>query len=463
MPGSAAFYRPDGGGGDLRRPRYAQLYPCLWAFVAVMAITGFLLDSPENILRGLWNIIMIEDALITDYLLVAGPGGALVNSALVTAITLIILRLAGDVPNGMTLVEVGLMSGFSLFGKNIVNIWPILIGSWLYAKVRREHWGTYAGIGLMATALAPVVSYIALDNGWGTPLAGGLVGILIGFIMPPLSAYTYKIQNGMNLYNVGFACGLVAFILVPLMGSMGATPATRYHWATGYDLTFGIALGLLCVACCLAGLFCTKHPLWATWAGYRRLLQDSGRAPSDFLRMFGAGPVLLNTGINGLISMAFILCSGGDLNGPTVGGILTIMGFSAFGKHAFNIIPVMAGVFLGGLVMHWSLSDSAVQLACLFCTTLAPISGYFGWPFGVLAGFLHSSVVLYTGTPVAGMNLYNNGFSGGLVAIVLYPVIIAVVRHRKPTLVDQDYFDPLEHDEPVVPPVPHAITEEEDL
>lgn len=123
----------------------------------------------------------------------------------------------------------------------------------------------------------------------------------------------------------------------------------------------------------------------------------------------------------------------------------------------------MAGVFLGGLVMHWSLSDSAVQLACLFCTTLAPISGYFGWPFGVLAGFLHSSVVLYTGTPVAGMNLYNNGFSGGLVAIVLYPVIIAVVRHRKPTLVDQDYFDPLEHDEPVVPPVPHAITEEEDL
>ena len=58
--------------------------------------------------------------------------------------------------------------------------------------------------------------------------------------------------------------------------------------------------------------------------------------------MFGVYPVLLNTGINGLISMAFILCSGGDLNGPTVGGILTIMGFSAFGKHAFNIIPVMA-------------------------------------------------------------------------------------------------------------------------
>ena len=157
-----------------------------------------------------------------------------------------------------------------------------------------------------------------------------------------------------------------------------------------------------------------------------------------------------------------ILGGGGDLNGPTVGGILTIMGFSAFGKHARNIIPVMAGVFLGGVVMHWSLSDSAVQLACLFCTTLAPISGYFGWPFGVLAGFLHSSVVLYTGTPVAGMNLYNNGFSGGLVAIVLYPLIIDIFRHRRPTLTDRDYFDPVEHDEPLPPPDRQEMTEERD-
>ena len=135
------------------------------------------------------------------------------------------------------------------------------------------------------------------------------------------------------------------------------------------------------------------------------------------------------------------------------------MGFSAFGKHAFNILPVMAGVALGGVVMHWSLSDPAVQLACLFCTTLAPVSGYFGWPFGVLAGFLHSSVVLYTGSPVAGLNLYNNGFSGGLVATVLYPTIMAIARHRKPVLQDEDYFENLEEDAPIVPPAPHKMDE----
>ena len=70
----------------------------------------------------------------------------------------------------------------------------------------------------------------------------------------------------------------------------------------------------------------------------------------------------------------------------------------------------------------------------------------------MLAGFLHSSVVLYTGAPVAGMNLYNNGFSGGLVAIVLFPLIMDVLRHRRPFLPDRDYFDPIQHDEPVPPP-----------
>ena len=443
--------------------RYDKMFPYLWAYAGLLALAGvlFAIDGREDILRGLYTIVTTEDALITDYVLVAGPGAALVNSAIVTAIAICVLYLAEDTLNGMTLVEMGLMSGFSLFGKNFVNIWPILAGTWLYTKLRKQPLAGNIGIGMMATALAPIVSYIALDNGWGGPVEGVLAGLAIGFVMPPLAAYTYRIQNGMNLYNVGFACGLVAFICVPLMASMGADPTTHYRWAKGYDLPFGVLLGTICAGLIIIGLFFSRKPIWASWAGYRRLLQTSGRAPSDYLRMFGPAPVLINTGVNGLIGMAYILLSGGDLNGPTVGGILTIMGFSAFGKHAFNILPVMAGVALGSVVMDWSLTDSAVQLACLFCTTLAPVAGYFGWGYGVLAGFLHSSVVLYTGSPVAGMNLYNNGFSGGLVAIVLYPAIMAIARHRKPVLQDEDYFDQLEQDAPIMPPEPHELKEEE--
>ena len=60
------------------------------------------------------------------------------------------------------------------------------------------------------------------------------------------------------------------------------------------------------------------------------------------------------------------------------------------------------------------------------------------------------------------MNLYNNGFSGGLVAVVLYPCILAIARKRKPVLQEKDYFTQMEEDAPITPPEPHQITETTD-
>ena len=445
------------------KPKHRQLFfPCLWGFTLILLFTGLLLDSPSHILCGLHTIIFTEDALITDYVLVAGAGAALVNSALVTAISILFLQHCKEAPNGLTLVVIGLMSGFSLFGKNFVNIWPFLIGTRLYAAMRHESFGKYLPTSLMSTALAPIVSYFVLDNGGAALPIGILTGMLIGFIMPALSAYTYKVQNGMNLYNVGFASGLLAFLIVPVISSFSASPTTRYHWATDSDRIFAALLGSLCLLLIISGLFCCRRSPKRVWLSYRALLRTSGRAPSDYLRMFGPAPVLVNIGINGLIGLAFIILSGGNLNGPTAGGILTIMGFSAFGKHAKNILPIMGGVVLGSMMMQWSLADGAVQLAGLFCTTLAPIAGYFGWSFGVLAGFLHSAVVLHTSSPVAGMNLYNNGFSGGLVAIVLYALLIAIVQHRRPEIQNEDYFDIVENDNPSVPRTAFHMTEQVD-
>ena len=99
--------------------------------------------------------------------------------------------------------------------------------------------------------------------------------------------------------------------------------------------------------------------------------------------------------------------------------------------------------------MHYTPDYPALQLAGLFGTTLAPVAGHFGGLYGVLAGFIHSALVLQTGGPVAGLNLYNNGFSGGLIAIVLYPTLTAIVRRRRPKLRDADYYDLFEEDQPI--------------
>ncbi len=66
------------------------------------------------------------------------------------------------------------------------------------------------------------------------------------------------------------------------------------------------------------------------------------------------------------------------------------------------------------------------MLAALFGTTLAPIAGRFGWHWGIVAGFEHSSVAQTVGQLHGGLVLYNNGFTAGLVAAVLLPVMLAL-------------------------------------
>lgn len=431
--------------------RYRKMYRLILLYALALILAGLIFDTPAHIFSGLWKIITMQDVLITDYIKTAGPGAAFVNAGLVTLITLLIFYMEKEPPNGFTITLIGLMSGFALFGKNLVNIWPILLGTWLYAKVQRETFHKYATSALLATALSPMVSYMFLGSRFAHPVWGVLTGVFIGLVLPPLSAYTYKIQNGMNLYNMGFACGLLAMIMVPIFSAVGDAPATVLYWASGYNLPFGVALAALCTVLIVGGLFFSKRPAWASWAGYLRILKSSGRAPSDYIRKVGTGPTLINMGVNGILSTAYILAVGGDLNGPTLGGILTIIGFSAYGKHARNIVPIMCGVLLGGTLMHYDVSSPSLQLAALFGTTLAPFSGVFGWGVGMIAGFLHSAVVLQAGTALAGVNLYNNGFSGGLIAIVLFPIVMAILRRRNPDLLPRDFFEDVVLEDAPVP------------
>jgi len=429
--------------------RYRHVLYALLLFSLGWVAVGFLLDSPRGILEGMKTILFSDNPLITDYFEVAGAGAAFVNAGLVCTASALILYFTRDPVNGFTLVVMGLMAGFSLFGKNILNIWPIILGTYLYAKLKKEPFAKYASIALLSTALSPMVSYLAFGRPepWIPPLAV-VTGITIGFAMPPLSAYTFRILNGMNLYNAGFACGILGMVMVPVLSAVGLAPETVLYWSTGQNLVYGTAVGVICVLLILTGLVRRKMDALLS---YWQLLHTTGRAPSDYLRAFGISPMCINMGVNGILGMVYILAVGGDLNGPTLGGIFAIMGFSAYGKHAGNITPVMLGVLIGNIVNHVPMDSPTMQLAGLFGTTLAPIAGVFGWPAGVLAGLLHSSVVLQCGASVNGMNLYNNGFSGGLVALVLYPLLTSLMRHRAPFLREQELFGVVAHDEPISP------------
>ena len=161
---------------------YQYIFPGTIAFSVVLMLIGLSMGHPEQLLSGLWKIVTMQDLLITDYIHIAGPAAAFVNAGLVTIISILIIKLAKDPFNGFTIVEMGLMAGFSLFGKNVFNIWPIILGHMAVCPVSAGAvFGKYASVALLATALAPLVSYMALGSvhaslplGVFTGIAGGL-------------------------------------------------------------------------------------------------------------------------------------------------------------------------------------------------------------------------------------------------------------------------------------------------
>ena len=416
---------------NIKKPRPRDRQFLFLALVpAYFILVGFFLQSPGEILQGIFTIIREPDFLITDYFIIGGVGAAFVNAGILTLVSIGIVYGLGMDFDGHTITSACLMFGFSLFGKNLLNIWAIMLGVFLYARYHRTSVSRYIYIGYYGTSLSPIITQVMQMWELPIPVRMGLcilTGTVIGFVLPPLCTHVHYSHKGYSLYNVGFAGGIIATVIVSMFKSFGITIESRLIWSEGNNGMFLALLSVLFGGMILYGVLSGKKE---AVRGYRNILKCYGLGGTDYYKTEGGSATLINMGVNGLASMIILVALGGELNGPTIGSIFTVVGFSATGKHLRNILPVMAGVCLASVAKNWSITDPSAQLALLLSTTLAPIAGEFGILAGVLAGFLHSSVALKGGIVYGGMNLYNNGGAGGLVAIFLGPVIRSVMDRR---------------------------------
>ncbi len=63
-------------------------------------------------------------------------------------------------------------------------------------------------------------------------------------------------------------------------------------------------------------------------------------------------------------------------------------------KNLANSVPLIIGASLASLISISDINSPVTVVCILFSTGLAPISGYYGWPYGIIAGFLHIFMVL---------------------------------------------------------------------
>ena len=400
---------------------YYPPYVILSVLYLFFILFAFCLDSPSEIFHGLKSIILSSDILITDYMEVGGIGAALVNAALTSLLSLLLLIIIGIKPNGSTIMSLWLMTGFSFLGKNIFNIWPIILGVYLFSRYQKEPFLNYILVALLGTSLSPVVSQISFGSNQYNIISiilGILLGITVGFILPPIASHSIKAHNGYNLYNIGFASGLIATLLMSILRGFGINLDSRLIWHSGSNKILSILLLICCIYLIIIGIIYGKNKKTTL----TNINKQTGRLISDFYILFGE-TTYINMGILGILATCFVILIGGDLNGATICGIFTIIGFGCFGKNVKNTVPIVIGATLAAISNINEVTSPSLVLSILFSTTLAPICGKFGWKYGVLAGIIHVNIVTNIGYLHGGLNLYNNGLAGGFVAMILIPLI----------------------------------------
>lgn len=376
----------------------------------MMIAFAFYLESPQNIFFGMINIFKANDILISDYFVIGNIGAAFFNSAVISLANIFLLCKLRLRLNGLLIMSLFIVLSFGFMGKNMINIIPFYIGTYLYAILFDKRYKTVVAISMLSTTLAPIVSSLGIY--------GIFVGILVGFVMPVISKQSLHFHNGYSLYNTGLAGGLLGIVIYSIISAYGITFDINAEYYTKFDnrvLYFFILYFLMMI---FIGIYYDKN----IKTNIISIYGHTGRLVTDFVQKEGFYAVILNMGTLGLVSV-LIAKAYGVLNGPVICSMLTIVAFGGFGKHLKNSLPLIIGVSLAQYLFKVQPDITILLMIMFFSTTLAPIAGKFGITAGILAGILHYALAVRIGIIHGGINLYNNGFAAGILASVYVPVV----------------------------------------
>lgn len=411
-----------------------------------------------------WLFILVSPApLITDYFQIGNLASAFLNAGICgLACNLLMIGLKADCRLN-SFAGYFLVVGHCFYGLNFLNMWPPILGIWVFCKFFKINFKDNLAISFFSTAFGPFISELLFryhvsddfkifetQTSWIGVFYVIIFSIFLGFAIPAMLPGALRLHKGFNLYNGGLAFGLLGIFLYSFMyKTFGIEPPESYKIANPvYKAHYNSYLGFAVV---FFVIVFTIFLVWGwfsngkTFNGYGKLLHSSGYDMS-FIDTYGIPIVLINIGVYGFMILAYfmavvLLTDGAGFTGATVGIILAALAFSAKGQHPGNVWPVLLGYTvlyalvsvictLTGLDIPWTLSTQGYMNGAAFATGLCPISGYFGKRWGIVAGFMCAVMCTSTSAMHGGFMLYNGGYTAGITALILIPCLEYYWRGR---------------------------------
>ena len=405
------------------------------AFTAAFLIGALFAPDLKEIFTGLGRICTLPAQLTKDYFKaeIGSVSGTMLNYALVGAVCCALMFLPGATVNGGTVLAYFLTIGFCSYGMNILNILPLMLGVAVYAVIKRQPLGKFLNFYMFATAVSPIITqvlfyYPVMGETPHLTLLGVVlalvIGVVVGCTMPALCAHSPGFHKGYDLYNAGPAAGFLCFLIYAVLyKTLGVeAPAISATLGEGNRMFVNVFCIVVFALCLVFGLAVNGG-----FGDYGKLLTDSGYK-ADFTAKYGAGPCLLNIGIYGLFILLYYNLTGATFTGTTMGAVFCMLCCCCNGATPLNVLPIMIGYVIMGLlnragVTAFAVNAQAIVVGLCFASGLAPISGEYGPIAGIVAGILHYCLVTSVPAIHGGFNLYNGGFTAGIVCFLYVPIL----------------------------------------
>lgn len=376
--------------------------------------SGFIFDTPIDLIQGLVKILKFNNLAPVDNMAVGSIGSALTNAGLSTLIGILIIKIMYAPFNGLSISACMTITGYALLGKNPYNIIFPIIGAITFLKLNKFSLREYAPLVLATSGLCPIVGYISFIS--ESFILGPLLGFLAGFILPSLSLDI--ISNHPEIFHLrnGLAVGIIGSIIASSLIFFNINLNHLENSLDFTDLRLVIIVYILCFILLLPKIIYNRD-----FSDYKNLISSNSSLSLSFTEEYNPYTILFNMGILGIIGTTFIILTNSNLNGMTLGAIITMMGFGALMLDPKSALYIILGVFISGYLGKYEVNSDLLASATLFGTSLAPIVRRYGKFKGLLAGFLHGILVTQLPSIHHGLILYNNSFSTAIIAIILVP------------------------------------------
>ncbi len=439
--------------------REISLFFTMSFFIAVPF--AILSTGQSAVFRDWLRILASPCPLVTDYYMLGSLPAAFLNAGFCSlACTALIFYADRGQFRGGHWAGFFLVAAHCFYGLNLLNMWPTIIGIFLYCKVSGRRFRNHIDMAMLSTAFGPFMSELMFRyplplkltlgiGGYSINVVGMILalclGIFLGFAIPAMLPGTKRLHKGLTLYNAGLAFGLLGLLIFSFMyGTLGVqnpVSTTAGVVADDHFVFCNVFFGSVFLICVLRGWQLNGR----SFKGYGDLMRSSGHGV-DFLISFDHSLTWMNLGLYGLLMVIYfdlviLLTDGAGWTGATCGVTLAAVSFAASGQHPRNVWPILMGYVLlnalAGLIINitggstiWTLSAQGYINGVAFATGLCPFSGVYGVWAGIAAGAINAVLCISTSQIHGGLVLYNGGLTSGLTAVILLPLLVHYGRDK---------------------------------